>query len=208
MPLLRFLTLLCCLLSLNTYALILKGVDIPEVLPADESRPALKLNGASMRVMYLLVDAYIGELYLENPSSDPEQIFADDGYKRMVFHVMTRRVSGRRIASVMNEALELNVSAAELKGYEEQLNMLTELFQGRLKRGEQGVAEYIPGVGTRIIMKGENRGIIPGKDFYNALLTVWIGENPVSREFKEGILGLAQNEPVSKTKKRTKRIEK
>ncbi|WP_281647612.1 chalcone isomerase family protein [Parendozoicomonas sp. Alg238-R29] len=190
MPLLRFLTLLCCLLSLPTYALTIKGVDIPEVIPATDGRPALKLNGASVRVVYLLVDAYIGELYLENPSRNPEDIYADDGHKRMVFHIMARRVSGRRITSAMNEALELNISPEEMKRHEDKLVQLTEMFKGRLKRGEQGMAEYIPGVGTRVVVKGEDRGIIPGKDFFNALLTVWIGENPVTREFKEDILGV------------------
>ena len=193
MSLLRFLTLLSGLLSLPTFALTLKGVDIPEILPATEERPVLKLNGAAVRVAYLLVDAYIGKLYMENPSQNPEAIFADEGHKRMVFHIMARKVSGRRITSAMNEALELNVSPEELEQYKEKLELLSEMFKGRLKRGEQGMAEYVPGVGTRIVFKGKERGVIPGKEFFNALLTVWIGENPVTRGFKEGILGLDQN---------------
>ena len=190
MSLLRFLALFCCLVSFPSFALTLKGVDIPEVLPATAERPALKLNGAAVRVAYLLVDAYIGKLYLETPSQSPEEIFADNGHKRMVFHIMARSVSGRKITSALNEALELNVAPEELEQYEEELVMLTEMFKGRLKRGEQGMAEYIPGVGTRVVFKGEERGVIPGKDFFNALLTVWIGKDPVTRGFKEGILGI------------------
>ncbi|CAM3743522.1 chalcone isomerase family protein [Parendozoicomonas haliclonae] len=199
---LRFLTLSGCLLSFvlsaPSHAMNVKGVDIPDVLPATDERPAMQLNGASLRVMYLLVDAYIGQLYMENPSTDPEQIYQDEGYKRMVFHIMARSVSGRRITSVMNEALELNISPAELKGYEGKLEQLTEMFSGRLKRGEQGMAEYVPGLGTRVIINGEVRGVIPGKDFFNALLTVWIGKNPVSRDFKNGILGLKEDDKPEK----------
>ena len=36
---------------------------------------------------------------------------------------------------------------------------------------------------------GVVKGFIPGKDFYDAMLQVWIGKSPVTRAFKDQILG-------------------
>jgi hypothetical protein len=38
-------------------------------------------------------------------------------------------------------------------------------------------------------MKGKE---IPGEDFANALLRVWLGDDPVQNDLKQGLLGKAQ----------------
>ncbi len=190
---LPFLTLLACLWSFSSHALTVKGVEVAEVIPGTQERPALKLNGASVRVVYKIVDAYLGKLYLENPSSDPEEIFRDEGYKRMVFHVMTRRISAEQITEAISDILKDNMSKDELQLYEDQLATFSRLFEDSLFSGEQGTVDYVPGIGTRVSIRGEIQGVIPGKDFFNALLTVWIGEYPVSNKFKDGILGLPRS---------------
>ena len=63
------------------------------------------------------------------------------------------------------------------------------MFKGNFKRGEEVNIDYIPGSGTQVIIGGKNKGIIPGKQFSDALLSIWVGENPVGGGFKQDILG-------------------
>ena len=55
--------------------------------------------------------------------------------------------------------------------------------------GEQAVITYIPGTGTRLELKGKEAGVIPGKDFADAMFAVWLGAKPVDAGLKEGMLG-------------------
>jgi len=189
--------LLFLMLAPPAWSLTIKGVDIPDVIPARDSRPELVLNGAALRTQYLLVNTYIGELYLEKPMQSAEAIFADDGHKRMVFHVLMKRISARRVANALYEALQLNITKEEQQALESEIQTMISMFEGRIKAGEKGEIDYIPGLGTRVRISGKDKGIIPGKAFFNALLSVWIGENPINRTFKEGILGLETAEQTA-----------
>jgi hypothetical protein len=48
---------------------------------------------------------------------------------------------------------------------------------------------YILGKGTVVIITGKEYGIIPGADFYQALLMAWLGDSPISRSLKKELLG-------------------
>ena len=179
----------------SAYAYTVSDVNMPEVVPANAERPELRLNGASLRELYLLVETYVGALYLENPSTDPQAIMNSESHKRMVFHVMLKKVGARRIANALQEALVVNITEQEHKKLTKHLEQMLGYFNGKMHAGEQAIFDYLPGKGTRITINNEVKGIIPGKDYFKAMLSIWIGENPVGRSFKEDILGL--NKPAA-----------
>ncbi|UXD87770.1 chalcone isomerase family protein [Thalassolituus hydrocarboniclasticus] len=178
----------------TTQARTIEGFDFPEVLPQTADHPELKLNGASVRTLYYLVDTYVGLLYVEAPSADASQIIEQESYKRIVYHILVNRVSGRRIATAMYDALQLNISSSEAEQMDERLDMLVTMFDSKLERGDAGYVDYVPGVGSRVVINDEVKGILPGKDLYDALLKIWIGEHPVSHQFKDEILGLTEQQ--------------
>jgi hypothetical protein len=49
--------------------------------------------------------------------------------------------------------------------------------------------DYLPGAGTRVTIKGQVKGVIPGQDFNDALLEVWLGARPASGGLKRAMLG-------------------
>ena len=152
-----FLLITSTLFISNANAYDVADVNLSEVVPANAERPELHLNGASLRELYLLIETYVGALYLEKPSSNPQEILDSETHKRMVFHVMMKKVS---------------------------------YFDGKMHRGEEAIFDYIPGKGTQITINNQVKGVIPGKDYYRAMLSIWIGDNPVGRTFKDDILGL------------------
>lgn len=183
------------MLPLKSLALTIDGYEIPQVIPATSDHAELKLNGASMRVVYGVVDSYIGKLYLEHPVTDEKALVEADEFKRMTFQVVMKRISGRRMAKAMYDALQLNLSAEEAANLEARLQNMVDMFDGSLRQGQEGYIEWVPGVGSRIVIKGEVKGIIPGKDLNDAILNIWVGDNPVGATFKRQVLGLEEYQP-------------
>jgi len=193
------------MLPFSSSALTIDGYEIPQVIPATSQHAELHLNGASMRILYGVVDTYIGKLYMENPVTDEKALVEADEYKRMVFQVAMKRISGRRMAKAMYDALQLNLSDEEAIKLEDRLQLLVELFNASLKKGEEGYIEWVPGIGSRIVIKGEVRGIIPGKDLNDAILNIWVGDNPVGSTFKRQVLGLEEYQAPKSMRKKGRR---
>mgnify|MGYP002700863486 CR=1 FL=1 len=123
----------------------------------------------------------------------------------MVYKIELKRVSGRRIAKAMYDALQLNVSQEEAIRLEKRLQLLVTMFDSSLKKGEESYLEWVPSQGSRIVLNGVVKGIIPGKDFYDAILRIWIGDNPVGSTFKRQVLGLEEYQPPKSMRKKGRR---
>ena len=50
--------------------------------------------------------------------------------------------------------------------------------------------DYVPGKGVSISKNEQQLGQIPGDDFKNALLEIWLGNHPADKNLKKGMLGL------------------
>lgn len=198
-------SILLLVLSMPSFALTIGGYDIPQVIPATSDHAELKLNGASMRILYGVVDTYIGKLYVENPVTDANALIEAEEYKRMVFQVVMKRVSGRRIAKAMYDALQMNLSREEAAALEARLQMLVSMFDSSLKRGEESYLEWGPESGTRIVLNGDIKGVIEGKDFFDAILKIWVGDNPVGATFKNQVLGLEEYQAPKSMRKKGRR---
>ena len=58
-----------------------------------------------------------------------------------------------------------------------------------VKDGQTLTVQYVPGVGTKVDgAKGESY-TAEGKDFADALFSVWVGKVPVDENLKKGMLG-------------------
>lgn len=57
-----------------------------------------------------------------------------------------------------------------------------------VKKGDIIVLDFIPDQGTMVTIAKQEKGVIPGKDFNDALLRIWLGEKPVNKGLKEKLL--------------------
>ncbi len=48
---------------------------------------------------------------------------------------------------------------------------------------------YVRGRDTSVSIKGAEKGVVEGKDFADALFSVWLGGNPVQEDLKNALLG-------------------
>jgi hypothetical protein len=171
-------------------ALEVAGVDFPERIEANPGGHPLVLNGAGIRKAALFVDVYAAGLYLPKHVTTPEQAIDMPGPKRVAMELL-RDVDSATFSNALVTGLRENHSEAQMASFAPQIEQLTRIM-ARLdiaKRGTRIVLDLVPGKGTSVSIDGAPQGdLIPGEDFYRALLRNWIGEQPVSKDLKAALL--------------------
>ncbi len=181
---------LISLLWLPAQAITVSDIDVPDISPATASSPEMLLRGASVRRVYGFVKVYVGALYLQDNSITDDLIVSTDNARRMVFYVTSARVSARRFTNAIQDGLSINISKEQMLAMSDRVEKLVSLFDHKFVEGTVGYIEWVPaGQYSRIVIDGQERGTVPGKDLNDALLKIWIGEHPVSERFREQVLG-------------------
>ena len=161
----------------------LSGVTMPDTLSVGEK--TLKLNGLGLRKKAIF-KVYVGGLYLETPSKDAAAILASDQAKavRMAF---LRDVSQSQLKDAFSEGFENNAkekAAAQKASIEKLYAMLPDM-----KENQTLSFTYAPGKGTTVSHGDKALGVIEGKEFAEALFSLWLGPKPPSEDLKKGMLG-------------------
>ena len=146
----------------------------------------LLLNGIALREKFVF-DVYVAGLYLVEKSTDPEAILKSDAPRMMVMHFV-RDVDAKAINKAWFEGLDDNTKnvTPELKDKFDQLAAMTT----DIKEGEIMGFTYDPVSGTAVMVAGQPKGSIMGKDFADAILATWIGPKPgPGKKFKAALLG-------------------
>ena len=164
-----------------------EGVKVAETATVEGKD--LKLNGAGVRVKNILfvgVSVYVAGLYLETPSNDPEKIISSDGIRR-VSMTMLRDLDRQSMVDSVREGFEKN-SRANMSKLKERLDRFLGEVKNDFKKGDSFVINYVPGKGTFLAGGGE-KIVIEGKDFADALFSLWLGRHPVDDNLKRALLG-------------------
>jgi len=177
--------------ALPAFALEIEGVKLDETIELSKGGPKLVLNGAGVRHKLAFVKVYVGSLYLQEKKSDSDAVFADTGAKRVTMHILANEVTAQDLISSLNNALAVNLSPHELALVEKRIRDLNNMMSSikTLGRGGAVQLDYMPEVGTRITVNGEDKITIPGADFFNAVLHIWIGNKPVDGRLRDAMLG-------------------
>jgi chalcone isomerase-like protein len=171
-------------------ALEIAEINVPESVMVDETLP-LQLNGAGIRSKFFF-DIYIAELYLEHPSASAAEVLADYGHKRMLMQMLYDEVEKEKLVDGWNEGFEANLTSEQLEALGPQIQQFNDFFVD-VHEGEQIVFDYHPGHGTAVYIAGALKGNIAGPAFNQALLSIWLGEDPVSSKLRKELLGGTKN---------------
>jgi len=161
------------------------GVDVPASVTIKNK--VLVLNGAGIRKK-LFMKIYVGALYLTVKRSSVGEILADPEAKRIVMSFLYKEVSAEKLTDGFSEGFAGNNTDAELKGLQDRLNQFNALFT-TVRKGDVIRLDYMPKEGTQVWINDTLKGSVPGEDFYQALLKVWLGAKPADDDLKEAMLG-------------------
>jgi Chalcone isomerase-like len=160
------------------------GVTLPDTATVGSTR--LVLNGLGLRTKFV-VKVYVAGLYLAQKSADADAILKSDQPKRIVMHFL-HGVSKNQMADAFQESFRDNGPAAS-----QQLKTDIDRLIGALeplKEQDEMIFTYIPGQGTTLTVKGQEKVTIAGPPFAQALFSVWLGPKPPNAGVKKGLLGL------------------
>ena len=176
----------CCAAALSVHAARagdVAGVSIPKVVSV--AGEELRLNGMGVLKKAIFIKVYVVGLYLEKPTSDAQVAITTNEAKRIVIS-MLRDVSREMFVQAVEMGVMRN-SGLQMPRLRARLDLLEEALPA-LKKGEVLDMTYLPGVGT-LVRGGDQTMTIPGKDFSDALFSVWLGPKPVSPALKRQLLG-------------------
>lgn len=152
----------------------------------------LLLNGLGLRGV-MFIKGYVAGLYLSARSSSLQEITGSAGPKRLQLRMMRAAGPGEFVDALVG-GIRKNSSAAELQSLEDRIGLLTQAIHsnGAAKIGDVVNFDYQPGVGTTLSVNGKALGAaISGGDFYGAVLRIFMGDHPVDKKLKQGLLGAA-----------------
>ncbi len=164
-------------------ALEVSGVKLPDTVSVEGK--TLKLNGAGIRKKTIF-KVYVAALYVETPSKDAATLVSSTQIKSMRLR-MLRDVEGPKISGAIVEGFENNSKAA-LPQLKSRLDQLAKLIPD-VKQGDEIDLTWVPDKGTLVAVRGTNTGTIEGRDFADALFSVWLGPSPVQADLKQALTG-------------------
>ena len=181
--------ILCCLFlcSLPANAMEIGGVMVQETLKTADGI-VLHLNGAGIRSKFFF-DIYLAELYMEHPANTAVAVIEDVGRKRLIMHFLYDKVEKDKLIEGWNEGFDGNTKAAEVAQLQAKIDQFNAMFVD-VHKGDLIVLDFIPDQGTVVTIAKEEKGLISGKDFNDALLRIWLGDKPVNKGLERGIVKL------------------
>jgi len=160
----------------------LAGVEMPDTAVVDGV--TLKLNGMGLRAATALrIKAYVGGLYLEQPTHDAAIVIDSKQPKRVTMKFL-RDIDRERLTGGWAESLR-KVGGKTL---EPSIAEFTSLIPD-VKTGDTMSFTWRPGTGLEVAMDGKVRGTVSGDEFARGLFTVWFGPDPGDANLKSGMLG-------------------
>lgn len=168
------------------WAMDVAGVSVMDTATVEGT--SLQLNGAGVRSKFFF-KIYVAELYLEKPGKEAAMVIQDQGIKRMVMHFLYDGVGPDKLVEGWNDGFAANLDSQSKEKLQKRIETFNGMFTDEMKSGDIVLFDYLPGKGTRVEIKGEVKGMIEGKDFSDALLSIWLGEKPVATDLKKDLLG-------------------
>ncbi|WP_027994465.1 chalcone isomerase family protein [Simplicispira psychrophila] len=164
------------------------GVAYDDVLEL-QGHP-LQLNGVGIRYKTVL-KVYTAALYLEHKAHTPAAVAALPGPKRLSI-TMLRDIDSRELGKLFARGIEDNLDKASFSKLIPGVLRMSQIFSDHknLQAGDLFMIDWIPGTGTVITVKGQVQGE-PFKEpaFFQALIGIWLGEQPADWKLKEALLG-------------------
>ena len=153
---------------------------------------SLVLNGAGVRYKAIF-KVYTAALYLGAKAGTPEEVYAAPGPKRMHI-VMLRDIDANELGKLFTRGMQDNAPREEFSKSITGTLRMSDIFSAKkkLSAGEYFYIDWVPGVGTTVVINGKAAGEpIKEPEFFTVLMKIWLGKAPADTQLKNALLGKA-----------------
>lgn len=150
----------------------------------------LVLNGVGVRAV-LWLKGYAAGLYMTEKAATPERVLAVKGAKRIQMKMLLD-VEAKEFTKAFNVGIHRNSTEAENAALKERMDQFDRTIEliGKVGKGDVVNLDFLPARGLVLSVNGVVKGQpIPGEDLYAGILKIFIGEQPVDKKLKAGLLG-------------------
>jgi hypothetical protein len=174
--------------ALPLHAATLEGQTFNEQIRLEGQ--TLQLNGLGVRAVFIF-RAYVAALYLTHKTAAGQEAVQQGGPKRLQLR-MLMDIGAPDIKKALVDGMRKNVSEAQWSAMQERVAQFSRTIDalGATHAGDALTLDYLPKQGLVLTVNEVTQGQpIPGTDFYNALLGIFVGDDPVDTRLKGGLLG-------------------
>ena len=174
----------------SAHARQIEGVEIPESVKVEGK--TLHLNGAGMRTISPLgvpVNLYVASFYTPEPIRNEKAALAAEAPLQFNFTFL-QGVNKTLISQAWRAQFSHSVTET-YPGYEHDKDTFLQLL-GNLDKNGRDTVEFV-GDETRVLDSGRLMGVVHGRNFQKAYLSLLFGPKPASRRLKPELLGLSSH---------------
>lgn len=172
-----------------------RALDVERSVRIDDSASVagrqLMLNGAGV-ARRLVFRVYAIGLYLIDRKDTAAEVLATDGPRRITIAVL-RGISGTEFQRAVADHVHRLALQHDRDVVQAQMVGLVKAISRQpdgLREGDTLTLDWVPGTGTVVQLNGKALvAPMPGQAFYNALLSIWLGDDPAEPSLKPKLLG-------------------
>lgn len=180
-------------LNIPSFAVDIAGIKLPDTTQIGQQD--LRLNGVGVRYKTVF-KVYAAALYLSEKKTAVVDVLASGGAKRVSL-VMLRDVSSNELSNGFLKGIRQNIDKDERAKLIGSMFKLGEIFAlvPELTKGSVLNIDLIPKIGLSVSVNGKKlTEPIQDMALCNAVLKIWLGENPIDAQLKQAMLGESVNE--------------
>lgn len=169
--------------DLNSGNAEISGVKFP--LSYSIEKKKLTLRGYAVLNYMYVIKAYAGAFYLEEGKGRADALGKSARILELEYF---RNIKGEDFAEATEVMIKKNVTPARYQAMKERVDRFNSLYRD-VKPGDRYRALYIPGRGTSLYHNNRLISTTKGDDFAFAFFSVWLGKNPIDKNFRSILLG-------------------
>jgi hypothetical protein len=146
----------------------------------------LELKGTGLARYAVVIRVYGAGLY--GPEGVPAASLLERGDPKRLEIEYFVDIKASDLTLAANTILEKQLAADDLKALEPRIRQIHDAYRS-VTQGDRYVMEYLPGEGTRLSLNGEILVTVEGRDFARAYFGIWLGEEPLSQNLRNALLG-------------------
>ena len=165
----------------------ISGVTLPTTMKAGTNN--LLLNGGGVRVK-LFMDMYVAGLYVTTKSNSGDVIAKANEPMAVKLHIVSGLVTTDRMKEAITEGFKKS-TGGNTAPIQAKIDKFVNVFsQSPIVKGDVFDNVYVPGEGVKVYKNDKLIQTVDGLDFKTALWGIWLGNEPVDKGLKTGMLGV------------------
>jgi hypothetical protein len=186
--------LIVLLMPLAAGAIVEPGTEMEYddtvTIEAGGANYTLAVTGVGLREKtFMKVNVYVIVSYLfEDAKLEEDQGVAllNLDAPKMIRMDLVRGFSREKLINAFKEVIEKNYD--DMSAFQAEMDEFFAYFKNDAQEGDELTFTYVPGLGLRTVLNGEEKGLITNFEFVKALWTVWFGEKPANGGLKKDLL--------------------